>query len=173
MKKNNFVFRKANIKDLKSILELHLKLFKKEYEEFDKIINLNWTYGDGKKYFRGRITKKDGFSEVIEYKNKIIGYLCGGKRKRLPFWKKAQYAEIESFFLENRFRDKGLGSRLLKDFINWCKEKRIDYAFLSASAQNLPAIRLYKKFGFNSRDCQLILNLNNISKCRLKNAPEQ
>jgi ribosomal protein S18 acetylase RimI-like enzyme len=162
MGKNNFVFRKANIKDLRSILELNLKLFKKEYEEFDKIINLNWTYSDGKKYFRKRITKKDGFSEVIEYKNKIIGYLCGGKRKKLPYWKKAQYAEIESFFLENKFRNKGLGSKLLRDFINWCKEKRINYTFISASAQNLPAMRLYKKFGFYPRDCQLILNLNNI-----------
>jgi ribosomal protein S18 acetylase RimI-like enzyme len=162
MGKNNFVFRKANIKDLESILELHLKLFKKEYEEFDKIINLSWTYSDGKKYFRGRITKKDGFSEVIEYKNKIIGYLCGGKKERLPFWQKAQYAEIESFFLEKKLRNKGLGSKLLRDFINWCKEKRIDYTFISASAQNLPAIRLYKKFGFHDRDCQLILNLKNL-----------
>jgi len=162
MRKNKFVFRKANIKDLKSILKLNLKLYKKEYEEFDKIINLNWTYSDGKKYFRKRITKKDGFSEVIKYKNKIIGYLCGGRRKKLPYWKKSQYAEIESFFLEKKFRDKGLGSRLLKDFINWCKEKGVDYTFISASAQNLQAINLYKKFGFNCRDCQLILNLNNI-----------
>jgi len=162
MAKNNFVFRKANIKDLESILELNLKLFKKEYEEFDKIINLNWTYGDGKKYFEGRILKKDGFSEVIEYKNKIIGYLCGGKRKRLPYWKKVQYAEIESFFLEKRFRGKGFGSKLLRDFANWSKKKGIDCIFISASAQNLSAINLYKKLGFHCRNCELILKLKNI-----------
>lgn len=160
--KNKFIFRKANIKDLRSILALNLKLYKKEYEEFDKIINLNWTYSDGKKYFRKRITKKDGFSEVIEYKNKIIGYLCGGRRKKLPYWKKAQYAEIESFFLEKKFRNKGLGSKLLRNFINWCKEKRIDYTFISASAQNLPAISLYKKLGFHCRNCELIFKLYNI-----------
>ena len=97
-----FFFRKANIKDLGRILELNMKLFKKEYKEFDKIINLNWTYSEGKKYFKGRIIKKDGFSEVVEHKNKIIGYICGGRRKRLAYWKKAQYADIESFFLEKQ-----------------------------------------------------------------------
>ncbi len=160
--KRDFIFRKANIIDLKRILELNLKLYKKEYKEFDKIINLNWTYSDGKKYFKGRILKKDGFLEVIEYENKIIGYLCGGRRKRLAYWKKAQYADIESFFLEDKFRNKGLGSKLLRDFINWCKGKRIDYTFITASAQNMQAINLYKKFGFHCRNCELILKLRNI-----------
>jgi hypothetical protein len=36
--------RKATIKDLKKIQELNLMLFEKEYDEYDKTLNVDWTY---------------------------------------------------------------------------------------------------------------------------------
>ena len=56
--KKDFIIRKADIKDLKDILKLNFELFKKEYQEFDKSLNLNWPYREGKNYFRNRIIKK-------------------------------------------------------------------------------------------------------------------
>lgn len=44
---NNFIIRKAKICDLKEILRLNFDLFEKEYEEYDKSLNLKWTYEGG------------------------------------------------------------------------------------------------------------------------------
>lgn len=86
---NRLIFRKANIKDLKDIIRLNLELFKNEYRKFDKSLDLIWTYRNGKRYFKNRIIKKDGFVEVVENK-KIIGYLCGGVSKGKSWRKKAK-----------------------------------------------------------------------------------
>lgn len=155
--KNNFIFRKANLKDLKDALRLNFELFQKEYREFDKSLNLNWTYREGKKYFKNRIIKKDSFVEVVENKGKIVGYLCGGITKGLSFRKKAKCAELENMFIDKKFRGKGLGTKLTKDFINWCKKNKVNYISVRASIQNKPAHDFYRGLGF--KDYDLVLEL--------------
>ncbi len=156
---NNFIFRKATAKDLKAILGLNLDLFKKEYREFDKTLNLKWTYTQGKKYFRDRITKKDGFVEIVENKREIIGYLCGGISQRQSFRRNAKYAGLENMLILKKFRSKGFGAKLTRDFINWCKNNKVNYISVTASAQNKMGIRFYKKQGFKEYDLTLQINL--------------
>jgi len=159
--KNDFIFRKANIKDLKEILRLNLKLFKEEYKNFDKSLNLNWTYKNAE-YFKNRIIKNDGFVEVVESKEKIIGYLCGGTRalEGLDYRKKAKYAELENMLIEKIFRSKGLGAKLVKHFISWCEKNKIDCLSVIASAENKPTIEFYRKLGFENYDLILEMNIN-------------
>ncbi len=88
---NNFKIRKATIRNLEDILRLNFELFKKEYREYDKSLSLKWAYSpEGKKYFRNRIIKKNGFVEVIEKECKIIGYFCGGIQERMFYRKKSK-----------------------------------------------------------------------------------
>ncbi len=152
---NNFIFRKATAKDLKAILGLNFDLFKKEYREFDKTLDLKWTHTKGKKYFRDRISKKDGFVEVVENKREIIGYLCGGISQRQSFRRSAKYAGLENMLILKKFRNKGLGTKLTRDFINWCKNNKVDYISVTASAQNKMGIKFYKKHGFKEYDLTL------------------
>lgn len=75
----DIIIRRASIKDLGDILRLNFDLFKKEHKEFDKSLNMKWTYGEkGRKYFRKRASGKEGFCAVAENDRKIVGYLCGG-----------------------------------------------------------------------------------------------
>ncbi len=147
--------RKASPKDLNDILRLNFDLFKKEYKEFDKSLDLNWTYGKGKKYFKNRLKKPDGFVEVVKFENKIIGYICGGISLRLFYRKKAVYAEIENMIIDKRFRGKGLGSKLVKDFLNWCKKKKVNYISVTASAKNEAVIDFYRNSGFEDYNLTL------------------
>lgn len=156
--KNSFIVRRANIRDLKDVLRLNFELFKKEYQEFDRSLSLNWTYTEGKKYFKDRIIKKDGFVEVVENRGKIIGYLCGGISKGLPFRKKARYAELENTLIIKRFRGKGLGAKLTRNFVDWCKGNKIDYITVTASSRNKASINFYRNLGF--RDYDLVLEIN-------------
>lgn len=160
--KNRFVVRRANLKDLRDILKLNFDLFKKEYREFDKSLDLKWTYGKkGKKYFRNRITKRNGFVEVAENNGKIIGYICGGVNKRFPYRIEAKYAELENIFIEKKFRNKGLGGKMIKDFLKWCKKNKIDYVSVIASAKNKSAINFYRKQGLKDHDLALERKLKN------------
>lgn len=152
---NDFIIRKAQIRDLKDILRLNFKLFKKEYRGFDKSLDLNWTYGNGKKYFRDKIVKKDSFVEVVENKGEIIGYLCGGITRGLFYRKKVKYAEMGDILIEKKFRGSGLGTKLTRDFINWCKKNKVDYISATASVKNKSAINFYKNLGFGEYNLTL------------------
>lgn len=156
--KNNFKIKKATISNLKDILRLNIDLFKKGYKEYDKSLNLKWTYSnEGKKYFKDRIIKNDGFVEIaINSKtNKIIGYLCGGLSKRKTYRKDTEYAELENMIIDKKFRSSGLGGMLVKDFINWCKKNKVKYVSVVACAQNIKGIKFYRRMGFKDYNLTL------------------
>lgn len=156
---NDFIIRKAKRRDLEDILRLNFDLFKKEYKEYDKSLNLKWTYGMGKKYFKDRITKNDGFVEVVENNGKIIGYMCGGTVERLFYRKKAKYVELENMLIDKKFRGKGIGKKLTKDFINWCKKNKVNFIFVTAFAKNEPTLNFYRKLGFKDYNLTLEMKL--------------
>ncbi len=96
---------------------------------------------------------------VIENNGKIIGYLCGGISSKLSFRKKAKYAELENMLIEKKFRGKGLGAKMTKDFLKWCKRNKVDYVSVTASAKNESALQFYKKQGFKGYDLKLEIKL--------------
>ena len=149
--------RKANIKDLNDILRLNFDLFKKEQKEYDSSLNLKWTYKNGKDIFRDRILKKNGFIEVAEVKNKIVGYACGEIVEGQLHRKRAKYAKLRNMLIERNFRNKGIGSRLVKDFLRWCNRNKVNYIAVTAFAQNTQAIDFYRKLGF--KDYNLTLEM--------------
>jgi len=158
-----FIFRKAKIKDLKDIQRLNFELFKKEYKEFDRTLNLNWTRSEkGKKYFKEKIIGNDNFVEVIEWNNKIIGYICGHIKKKEgeEFRISAKYAELDNMLIEREYRRKGLGTKLTNDFKSWCRQNKVDYIWVMASAKNKPSIKFYKKSGFKEYTLWLDLKIN-------------
>ena len=52
-------------------------------------------------------------------------------------------------FVEARHRRKGVGTALLSTSIQWAKKQNLEKITLSVFSTNIPAIRLYKKFGFS------------------------
>jgi len=158
--KKHYVIRKAAIKDLSDVLRLNYDLFKKERREFDKSLDMRWTYGKkGREYFRNRIAKKDSLVEVAEYDGKIVGYLSGGLSKRLNYRKKAKCAELENMMVEKKHRSRGLGAKLVRDFVDWCGKNKIDCISLTAFAGNKRAIKFYRNMGFKDYTLALEMGL--------------
>lgn len=156
---DKIVIRKATGKDLDDVLRLNLDLFKKEYKEYDKKLDLKWTYDrKGKTYFKKRIAGKDGFVIIAESKGKIIGYLCGSARN-CPYDYRIipKYAELENMIVDKEFRGKGIGEKLTKKFLEWCKLKKADCISVNASIQNEKGINFYRKMGF--KDYSLTLEI--------------
>lgn len=153
--------RQAKLTDLTQISKLNLELFKVQHR-FDPTANLSWTISPaGQKYFKKRISAKDSFVAVAEGKNgNLVGYIIGTIIKR-PLWHiNAKYAELESIFIKPSHQSAGLGAKLTSDFINWCRENKVDYVSVIPAAQNENAIKFYRKIGFSDYDLVMQLNLD-------------
>lgn len=150
----DIIIREAQRQDLNDILRLNLALFKKEFKEYDKTLNIKWTYSQkGKDYFKKRIINKDGFAAVAVNDGEIVGYICCGLHKNST--RKTTKAELENIMVIGQYRNQKIGSRLVRIFFTWCKTKKIKDILVTASTKNLSGIRFYKKLGFN--DYSLIL----------------
>jgi len=151
--------KNATIYDLRKVQELNLKLFEKEYEEYDPLLNLNWTFGkEGTKYYKDRVSKDDGCVLIAIVENEIVGYLCGGIKKAEAYRNLPIVAELENTFVLEDFRSKGVGKQLFDEFINWCKNKKVGKVRVEGSAQNERVIKFYRTNNF--KDYTLVLELD-------------
>jgi GNAT superfamily N-acetyltransferase len=141
----------ARIEDLKTIQKLNLMLFEKEKKDYDKLLDMEFSFGDiGTNYFIQRIEETDGFVALALIEGKPVGYLCGGIHQGEVYRKLPPLAELESTFVLPENRSQGIGSMLYKEFINWCKDKGVKKIKVNVSAQNEPGRRFYVKNGFKS-----------------------
>jgi len=145
----------ATISDLNKIIELNLKLFQKEFNEFDKTLNVSWPLTDpSKKYFKERISNVGGcvFVAIID-QQEIIGYLAGGFVEPADYRDiKNPMAELENMFIDDNFRSQGIGSMLLEAFMDWCKQNNLERVKVVASFGNVLGVDFYKKNGFESTE---------------------
>ena len=57
-------------------------------------------------------------------------------------------AELYRIAVSGKFRRRGLGERLLADFLEQCRKRGAEKVFLEVRSRNFPAISLYEKAGF-------------------------
>ena len=61
-------------------------------------------------------------------------------------------AELESVYVLDEFRGRGIGRKLMDNFFVWCQEKDVERVKIEASSKNSDGIRFYKRHGFNDYD---------------------
>lgn len=143
----------ATVKDLKDIQKLNLMLFEKEYKEFDNTLDREWPFSDeGESYFKERITHDDGCALVASVDDNIVGYLVGGLLEKKIYRVLPIFAELENMLVIEDCRNKGVGSKLFRAFMDWCKSKEVKRLRIVASAMNARAINFYKKNGLTEYD---------------------
>ena len=152
-----YQIRKAKIEDLKQIQFLIDRLCEKEFNEFDNTINPKYgTSEKGKVYIQERIAdNKDSFCLVVISNNNIVGYFLGGIKMSEDYRKPNRIGEGETIFIEEEHRSNGIGTKFLKLFEEWCKDKKLNRMRLVASSRNIKAINGYKKGGFEEYDVML------------------
>ena len=77
---------------------------------------------------------------VLEINEEVGGYL--------GLWITGENAEIINFYIAKKYQGQGFGSMLLDFTINLCKLSKVKHISLEVRKNNLPAIKLYEKFGF-------------------------
>jgi len=75
--------------------------------------------------------------------NQVVGYIC--------FWLVAQETHILNLAAHPERRRRGIGSRLLRYGVNYCREKGAQEITLEVRRSNYQAISLYRNFQFQPR----------------------
>lgn len=77
---------------------------------------------------------------VLKDEDKIVGYY--------DIWYMFENADISTICIRKEYQGRKLGGYLLKDLIRRCIKNNVEFLHLEVRVDNLKAINLYKKFGF-------------------------
>lgn len=102
---------------------------------------------------------------VAKLDNRIVGYL--------GLWFVMDECHITNIAVHSDFRKQNIATRLIQEMFKLCKEHETTYITLEVRKSNVPAISLYKKFGFkdevirkdyyknpdNTREDAIIMNI--------------
>ncbi|MCX7996454.1 MAG: GNAT family N-acetyltransferase [Patescibacteria group bacterium] len=147
--KHFVIIRRAHQSELEKVCELNKYLNGLNHQKFDPTIMPEWsTSAEGRQYFTDRLTDPLGLFLVAVDVDRFVGYLNAnifeGENYRIP----AKCAELENMMVIPEFQHKGIGSKLIEVFFNWCRDQGIVRIKVSVYCKNTDAIAYYKHLGF-------------------------
>ena len=135
---------RANICD-----NLLTKLIQDE-RQYDNSIDKDFIVID---YFKNVIENKNNILLCYEEDNIIKGYIY---LKQVVNDKAKSYL-IDGLYVEEKYRNNGIATKLIENALTIIKD--VDFIDINVMANNLDAINLYKKFGFNEFRISLRKNI--------------
>ncbi len=146
----NFSIRPAQPDDFTVIQALNHLLFLYE-KQFTSTYNIWWMYQEkGINYFLNRLLNQDSHSIflVAEQGGEVIGYLTGHV-SNISYRAVNPIAELENMFVLPEHRGRGVGTALIKEFIQQAKSLGAKRFKVEALSANHSAISFYKHLGFS------------------------
>lgn len=143
----NIIIRKANKKDFDCVVDLASQLWETE-QPFDQNIKAGYfqTESGQKELLKGMKSRKSIFLVAV-IDEKVVGFIYGYvSDQQDSVVEKVAYASL--LCVDKSNRKKGIGTKLMDEFTNLVKEKGAGYIKLNAFADNIPAVELYHKKGF-------------------------
>ena len=120
-------FKKANISHIKQILEIEELCFATPWSEAS---------------YKSELSDDHAFYLVALLGDDVIGY-CG-------YWEIVGEGHITNVAVHPDYQGQGLGSQLLRRLIEYAVQAGIDSFTLEVREDNVPAIKLYEKYGFTA-----------------------
>jgi len=142
--------REANIMDINKIMDLEDQIFKIHYKARPDWIEKNPRNYEYKKQF---IEENNGKIFIAEEDNKIIGLCIFNIRviKDHQMFFDMVNIEIENICVDEKYRKKGIGKKLLEKVKIYAKENNIKNIELSVWEFNENALKFYKNMGMETR----------------------
>ncbi len=136
MKMMSISIRKATIEDIDVIVKIEESCFidNWDFDTFYEILTSGSSFS---------LNKSNIHIYVATFEDIIIGYICFSINKTV--------GHILNFAVFRDYRNKGVGTKLLKNAINIMRENGCKRIILEVSTINENAISLYKKFGFKNK----------------------
>ncbi|WP_297336178.1 GNAT family N-acetyltransferase [Algoriphagus sp.] len=124
--------------DLGQVVELHGRIYAEEHGfgmGFEAYVM------DSLLEFYGQYDPQRDKVWIVEDQGKMVGFL-------LLMHRQDQQAQLRYFILEKPYRGMGLGKKLMKEWMDFYKEKGYKGAYLYTTLGLEPAAKIYEHFGF-------------------------
>jgi GNAT superfamily N-acetyltransferase len=141
--------RKAKLDDIKDMKKFMYLLMKEEYEQYDPTNKITWA--KSKKcadYFTDRVEKSNDLAIIAEYNGEKIGYLSGFIRGPFEYRSVTKFGVLADMFVLEEHRNLKVGTKLIKEFKKWTKNKGAKRMRVQAFTQNEKVLRFYRRHGF-------------------------
>lgn len=145
---SRIVIRRATLKDLDAICTLSQYLFDHE-RQFTDEYHMAWSQEPaGRKFFTKCLRSRKSFTLLAVSDGKVVGYIL---IKLLTFaWRDFNpIAEVTNVSVDPLYRGQGIGTKLFTRAIDLAKKRGAKRMSVEALADNLAAVRLYKRLGFS------------------------
>lgn len=143
--------RKAAKKDIPRIVELwkvlrdyHVRHLDYDDEIYRHRKNAVSLYG---KHVTKKIRARNYAIFVAEADGKVVGHVIARIDKGPPIYVHDRKVYVDELVVEEAYRGKGVGKKLLKQAEEWGKKKGLSLFSLHVAIKNRNALSLYKKFG--------------------------
>jgi len=124
----------------------------------DPYTDVGWPRGHGRDHFPSPISREDALCLLAKSGSKPVGYLArylGEPTTVRP----AKVAELQSMYVEARYRGRGFGSALVTEFLSWAGNRAAERVAVTAYVSNGDALRFYARRGFRPRSITLEMPL--------------
>lgn len=112
-------------------------------DDIDQIINIEkvcFSLPWSRESLEKELTNEIAYYQCAEESGKIAGYT--------GMWRILDECHITNIAVLPEYRKRGIGSMLIKKIVEICQSSEIDAITLEVRQSNMPAIKLYEKFGF-------------------------
>lgn len=144
------IIRRAKLKDAAAVSKLQYDLHKM-HSKFDKSYLMS---ASALKILNSlckkNIRNKENLLLAAEDKNKAIGYIIAKVQKRPKIFAEKKIGFIETAYVREAYRNKGLGEIMTKKALDWFRGKGIKRIELHVHSKNPMGIGAWKKYGFKT-----------------------
>jgi ribosomal protein S18 acetylase RimI-like enzyme len=133
--------------DVDDLVESVAGLFREDAGRHDPTVDVDWPALEGADYYRGLLGDEECLLALARDGDRVVGHLVG-KLSRPDSYRRERIAVLESIRVHPDARDAGVGSLLVRHFVDWARDRAAVQASVSAYAANEAAQRFYARHGF-------------------------
>ena len=146
-----------SVEDIKRVNELAVQVHE---------MHVNWTPDlfksvkevINKEYFETLVKNEEIYIAKLE--NEIVGYVIFNiKEKENPSMRYRKQLNIDAICVDEKYRGKGIGTKLLEGIKEVAKLKGCTDLYLTVNRENENAIKVYEKFGFKVKNIAYMMKI--------------
>jgi len=150
----SFGIRPCKKEDLNAVHELSARFT--SFDATPALADTEGMYARSPKYFH----------VAADSSGEIIGFVTGYERKSIPgevlrTWKASRVGYVDLMAVALTHRRKGVGTRLMNTLLGQFRNDGIDIVILDVPAEQLAAVKLYEKLGFQTRAFNMRKHMKN------------
>ena len=147
--------RKAETPDIPNLVELNTMLFREDAGHRDACLDQGWPDREGHGYFANFLSCRETLCLLaVGPSEQVFGYLAGYEKEGISL-RPVDIVELESMYVREEYRGRGVGERLAREFFSWAESGGAERISVTAYASNERAISFYKKIGFRPKSLTL------------------